>query len=272
MPPPFIFPVLRRRAGLGRGAGGEGALARCYLPPGAGCGAGAGRHSGERSRAGTSERPGEPGSRDAAEAEEARRRARLGPERPRARSWQALGSGAARSALSLAFLPPPLPSQPSPPPSALPGRAQPAAAQRDAAPDGEAPRGRRGAGRSGRPQYWAGLGGGGHRGQEAAGTAGGRVWTAPSLCNPWDLGVRADQRWLAARGGDWGVGGKPFAGAHGLERATFVCWLFTTDVHPNPPSLVVPDKTRFFPGRKVTDTWDSPPPSLAFAGDRLPPH
>jgi hypothetical protein len=166
-------------------------------------------------RAGTSERPGEPRSRDAAETEEARRRARLGPEPPRTRCWQALGSGAARSALSLAFLPPPLPpllpsllsSPPSSPPSALPGRARPDAAQRDADRDSEAPRERRGAGRSGRTQGWAGLGwvglGGGGvgtgvtrpRGPRAEGRA------APSFSNPVDLGVWAGQRRWAWRGG-----------------------------------------------------------------------
>lgn len=113
-------------AGLGRGrarplATFPGAVER------ASCGAGAGRRCGEPGRVGTSERPGEPRSRDRAEAVEARRRARLGPEPPRARCWQALGSGAARSALSLAFHPPPLPLPPLPllPPPSLDVRGRP---------------------------------------------------------------------------------------------------------------------------------------------------
>lgn len=139
-------------------------------------------------RAGTSERPGEPRSRDAAETEEARRRARLGPEPPRTRCWQALGSGAARSALSLAFLPPPLPpllptllSSLRPPWTCAAGRSPERRGSGQRSPPREEGRG---AERSNPGLGWAGLGlgGGRHRRHEAAGTAGGR--SGPPLLSP----------------------------------------------------------------------------------------
>lgn len=72
--------------------------------------------------------------------------------------------------------------------------------------------------------------------------------------------------WRGGSGRGTEPAGGPGVGGLRLGRATSVCLLSTTGVHLNPPSLAVPDETRFFRRRKVTGTGDSPLPSPAFAG------
>lgn len=181
----------------------------------------------------------------------------MGPEPPRARCWQALGSGAARSALSLAFPPsspslPPLPSPPLLPPPSLDVRSRPQ------------PRGTRL--RTESPLAGGGVRGGAVDPRDLLGLGWG--WGSPgsrgpedkerkvliALSNPPALGVRTSRRAWAWRG-PLGRGPSLYRGGGGcrggVESATFVCLLFTTDVHLNPPSLAaLPPRDSLLPALK----------------------
>lgn len=105
-------------------------------------------------------------------------------------------------------------------------------------------------------------------GSRGRGVGGRKVGSALSLQPPGPRRPcgRCAWAWRGGSGRGTELAGGPEVGGRRLGRATFVCLLSTTGVRLNPPSLAVPDETRFFLRRKVTGTGDSPPPNPAFAG------
>lgn len=123
-------------------------------------------------------------------------------------------------------------------------------------------------------------------GSRGRGFGGRKVGSAFSLQPP---GPRRPCRrcalaWRGGSGRGTEPAGWPGVGGRKLRRATFVCLLSTTGVHLNPPSLAVPDETRFFLRRKVTDrhggqpttqprfcrTWLASPPPVPESGEPSP--